>query len=149
MKRDNRRHCGGERATRHVLAALAGLAAGAGLVYLLDPAEGARRRQTLGGAPSRTAREAWAVVKRRRINDRVLLTRVREAIGRSVSYPASVRASVSDGIVTLRGDVPLHEVDGLLRAVYGAGEVRDITNRLREHPEPIRLPAVAAEAALV
>ena len=150
MKHHDGRHCGCGRGTRHALAAMAGLAAGAGLVYLFDPVGGAGRRTALGGGASTfNPAGAWARVRRRRLSNHFLLARVREAIGRSVSYPASVRASVSDGIVTLRGDVPLHEVDGLLRAVFAAGDVRDITNRLREHREPVRLPAPAGRAGVM
>src|SRR5687768_11971721 len=86
--------------------ALACFAAGAGLMFLLDHAG-------RGGGGS-----VWAGARRRRVTDRILLGRVGSAVESALSRPAAVRASVRDGIVTLRGEAPLREVDGLLCAVY-------------------------------
>ena len=97
----------------HALTAVACFVAGAGAMHLLNPSNGFRRR---------------------RANDRVIRAQVASAVAGSVTRPTAVRSSVSGGIVTLRGDVPLVEVDGLLRAVYAVDGVRDITNRLHEIP---------------
>jgi hypothetical protein len=113
--------------TNPAIIALACFAAGAGVMYLLDRA---------GPRACGTAQAAWASARRRRVTDRILLGRVCSAVGSAVSSPSVVRASVNDGIVTLRGEAALHEVDGLLRAVYAVRGVRDITNRLHERPEP-------------
>lgn len=122
--RNEKRGRGVPKFARHALAAAACFAAGAGAMYLLNPSNGLRRR---------------------RANDRLIRARLGSAIAGSVSRPAAARASVGGGIVTLRGDVPLAEVDGLLCAVYAVDGVRDITNRLHEMP-PAAMPNLGATA---
>src|SRR5438270_13698394 len=115
------------------LTLLGGLGLGAGLMYLLDPDLGRRRRALLRdklvSAASRTddcLDTTWTDVQQRaqglaaetaglwtsgQADDRVVVERVRSKIGRYLSHPGAVEVSARDGRVTLRGPVLAREVD--------------------------------------
>ena len=143
---------------------IGGLVVGAGLMYLLDPDRGARRRglvrdratragHKLGGGLDATARdfgnrargtvaEARARFRKEMVDDVVLYERVRSAIGRAVSHPSAIDVTVSEGRVTLQGPVLEHELDDVLRA---AGRVRGVTeavNELEVHPDSSGVPSL-------
>src|SRR5687768_15795468 len=106
---------------------VAGLLLGAGLMYLLDPDRGIRRRHIavdrLGRARRRVGEELGAAardVKNRSsgsvaglrsrfagddADDVVIEERVRARLGRLVSHPSAVEVSVIQGEATLRGAV--------------------------------------------
>jgi uncharacterized membrane protein len=143
---------------------LMGVGLGAGLMYFLDPGRGARRRALMrdrlihtsrvtgevAGATGRDVAHRAAGVaarvrgslERDRVDDRVLLERVRSHIGRAVSHPRAIGVHVADGIVTLRGPILMDEVSDLLTAVEGIRGVRDLVNNLEEHHEPGNIPAL-------
>ena len=143
---------------------LTGLGLGAGLMYFLDPARGARRRALMrdrlthaskvageaGGTTGRdVAHRAAGLAARVRgrlergaVDDRVLLARVRSQLGRVVSHPRAIEVAVTDGIVTLRGPILMDEVSPLLSAVEGVRGVRDIVNHLEEHHDAAHVPAL-------
>jgi hypothetical protein len=130
-----------------------GAALGAGLMALLDPARGGRRRALIrdkathaahrvGNAAGKTwrdlshraagiAAEVRRIARRERVSDEVLVERVRSKIGHLVSHPASIDVSAKEGEVTLGGPVVQGELDGLLHGVRG---VRGVT-RLEDHLE--------------
>jgi uncharacterized membrane protein/osmotically-inducible protein OsmY len=132
--------------------AIAGLLAGAGLMFLLDPDRGARRRALLrdravsvrhrlaegaeaAGRDLRnrakgTAAQARSRFRREMVDDEILHERVRSALGRVVSHPGAVEVSVADGRVTLQGEVLEHEVAHLFRSVRGVRGVSDVRNEL-------------------
>jgi uncharacterized membrane protein len=132
--------------------AIAGLFAGAGLMFLLDPDRGARRRALLrdravsvrhrlaegaeaAGRDLRnrakgTAAQARSRFRREMVDDEILHERVRSALGRVVSHPGAVEVSVADGRVTLQGEVLEHEVAHLFRSVRGVRGVSDVRNEL-------------------
>src|SRR5256885_13776536 len=100
---------------------------GAGLMFLFDPARGARRRAlvrdtlTRAGHKSKDAYDATrrdvanrldgiaATVQARMrdepADDRTIEARVRAALGRACSHPKAIRVAAANGAVTLSGDV--------------------------------------------
>src|SRR5919202_1042179 len=121
-----------------VLLAVGGFVAGAGLVYLLDPRSGARRRadvlheaahaaSEIGDTAGKASRDLlnrgkglFASLRRLRegeVDDVVLAERVRAKLGRHTSHPGAIEVSVEDGRVELKGDVLIAEADGVLDAI--------------------------------
>jgi osmotically-inducible protein OsmY len=132
-------------------AVAAAIAAGAGIEYLLDPADGKRRRHTLrdqavaagrrfahrGGQRARYAvGKAQGAVRGasstpRPADDQLLADRVRSEIFRRPDAPkGSVNVGVVDGVVTLRGEVQdPAEIERLVsdaRAVPGVHGVQNL-----------------------
>ncbi|HEX2093266.1 MAG TPA: SRPBCC family protein [Longimicrobiaceae bacterium] len=136
---------------------LTGVALGAGLMYLLDPDKGTRRRSllrdqlvhlghTAGDAAGVAVRDLGnrtrgvAAETRGRVldgspDDTVLEARVRSALGRLVSHPGAVHVVARDGQVTLTGPVLADEVETLLAGVRGVRGVKGVENRLQVHEE--------------
>ena len=145
-------------------AALTGLGLGVGLMYLLDPERGRRRRALVrdklahtvnvtadaAGATGRdlahraagTAARVRGSLRRRPVDDVVLIERVRAQLGRVVSHPHAIDVKVTDGRVTLSGPVLQAEVNQLLRAVERVDGVREVVNTLEEHNEPGNVPTL-------
>ena len=145
-------------------AILAGLGLGAGAMYLLDPERGRRRRARMrdrvahsanltadaAGATGRDlAHRATGVaarlrrsIRRGRVDDRILVERVRARIGRVVSHPHAIRVDADSGVVTLRGPVLQAEVPALLRAVEHVRGVREVVNALEAHQRADNVPAL-------
>jgi uncharacterized membrane protein len=141
-----------------------GLGIGAGLMYLLDPDRGRRRRALLrdqavhawhqtGDALSVTAEdlanrtrglvaETGARFRREDVTDDVLAERVRAKIGRVVSHPRAIEVAVDQGRITLRGPILAGELDDLLSAVAAVRGVTDVENRLEAHPTADGIPAL-------
>ena len=107
---------------------ITGFLLGAGVMYLLDPQSG-RRRRALGRDKTRhlvkaagarsgkrgrdlanrargLAHTVGGVVRRDRVDDAVLHERVRAELGRHVSNPSAIEVACADGACTLRGPVP-------------------------------------------
>jgi hypothetical protein len=148
-----------------MLVALAG--AGAGLMYLLDPDMGNRRRalmrdrwtrlsRTTGEALDVTSRDvrnrARGVVAELRsrltppshVGDDVLHDRVRARIGQIIGHARSIQVRVDDGSVTLSGPVLQSEVSRLVRRVGRVRGVREVVNALDVHAEPGDVPGLQA-----
>src|SRR5204862_5989594 len=129
---------------------------GAGLMYLLDPDQGGRRRALVrdqlvsaanrtGDAADATSRDvrnrARGVVASLRsrleseedVSDDVLRERVRARVGQVVSYAGSIEVSVADGRVTLQGPVLADDVARLLRRVRAVRGVTDVQCELDVH----------------
>lgn len=134
-----------------LLAGGAGL--GAGLMYVLDPERGRRRRAALRDhathvihvAPATLdkkarhlahrarglAAKAGAALRRREVvSDRLLEDRVRSQLGRVVSEPRDVEVLADEGHVTLRGVVRAREAERLLRRVARVRGVRGVESQL-------------------
>jgi uncharacterized membrane protein len=144
--------------------ALTGLGLGVGLMYFLDPDRGRRRRALVrnkvahtlhvsadaAGTTGRdvahraagTAAKVRGALRRRPVDDVVLIERVRAQLGRVVSHPHAIDVKATDGRVTLSGPVLQAEVDQLLRAVERVDGVRDIVHTLEEHKESGNVPAL-------
>jgi hypothetical protein len=145
----------------------AGLGAGlgAGLMYLLDPQGGGRRRALArdktvhvlhkgGDAVRKTSRhlgnrtkgliaEAGSRLRRAgEVDDQVLCDRVRSKLGRCVSHASALEVAAEDGRVTLTGPVLASEVDKLLAKVRKIKGVADVEDHLEVHEEAGDHPAL-------
>ena len=146
---------------------LLGTIAGAGLMYLLDPDRGTRRRalvrdqivhgaHELGdrgeavGSRARDLRnraygaaaEARARLRREPVDDVVLHARVRAGMGRVASNPGAIEVTAEGGRVTLAGPVLEEEANDLLECVEGVPGVREVVNRLEARSAPDEAPAL-------
>lgn len=140
---------------RRSTALIAGLGAalGAGVMYLLDPVDGRRRRalardkmnrygRQAGRAGARTGRDLWnrtrgtayetsKRLRRERVPDGVLVDRVRSEMGHVVHDPTSVTVTCRGGHVTLAGEVRNEELTRLLERVASTPGVSGVENQLR------------------
>jgi uncharacterized membrane protein len=146
------------------LAVMSGLGIGAGLMFLLDPERGNRRRSRMrdrllrvlhqsGDAMGTTSRdlghraaglaaETRARFCREEVTDEVLVARVRSKIGRVVSHPRSIEISADAGRVTLRGPILSAETDALLAAVAAVRGVKGVENQLQPHETAGNVPGL-------
>jgi hyperosmotically inducible periplasmic protein len=128
-------------------------AAGALLMYFLDPNTGRRRRalvrdrgvsmgheaeRLVRGKSRRAADRLKGVAARTRaslssapIDDDLLHDRIRSRLGRLVGHPHAVEVHVHDGWVQLKGTVSESEFDDLLQAVSSIRGVRNLESLLR------------------
>jgi osmotically-inducible protein OsmY len=140
------------------LALLASAGVGAGVMFLLDPDRGKRRRALLRdkaihlsrvsgdtiGKISRDVRnraigvasEVRASLKESEVPDSVLVDRVKSRLGRYPVHDRSIAVLANTGTVTLRGDVLANEVDALLSAVSAVRGVKNVINQLVVHESP-------------
>jgi hypothetical protein len=148
----------------NITSLLVGAGAGAGLMYLLDPDLGNRRRALVRDqlvrarhltedamdATSRDVRNrARGVVAELRarlvaddVTDDVLQERVRARLGQTVRYARSIETLVADGVVMLRGPVLADDVARVVRRVGQVPGVRAVDNRLDAHAEPGDVPGL-------
>jgi osmotically-inducible protein OsmY len=140
---------------------VSGMLVGAGLMYMLDPARGRRRRALLrdqvvhgaheledvggrieGKSRDLRSRARGAVAETRArmqpedVDDSVLEARVRTEIGRAVSNPGAVHVAAREGRVTLSGSVPEYEVEELLSRAASVRGVDGVENRLDVRADP-------------
>jgi uncharacterized membrane protein len=137
---------------------------GAGLMYILDPNHGRRRRALLRdklNSAAKKASQAVEVTARDLSNraqglaaeavskfaddvvpDEKLAARVRSELGRVVSHPGAIEVEANQGRVRLSGHVLARELDDLLSAVSAVPGVRQVDNRLEVHETPDHIPAL-------
>ncbi len=137
------------------------VAAGAALMYELDPAAGARRRARLRDAALHAAKvtvrsygkarddgtqRLHGVVAQlrpaRSADDALLASRVRAAIGRVVSHPHAIVVTASNGVIELGGPVFTQEADALVRSVRDVSGVLGIVDRLERHQTEVGVPSL-------
>ena len=145
-------------------ALMAGAGIGAGLIYLLDPDCGARRRARLRDtvvhmatltkrAVDTTSRDALQrtygtaaslrrLVGREVVDDDVVVERVRAKLGRLVSHPHAITVAATHGSVTLSGPILKHEVPRLIHAIRRVRGVCDVMDQLDPHEEVANVPAL-------
>lgn len=136
-----------------------GLMIGAGLMYLLDPDRGRRRRallrdrfvhrareaERLGGHTASSARhlrnrtrgllaETRAGLRDEQVEDSVLEGRLRAELGRLVQPVGDLRAEVLDGVVRLTGTVDEIDASRIVQGLRGVPGVRELHNQLRHRP---------------
>jgi osmotically-inducible protein OsmY len=132
--------------------ALTGLLAGAGIMYLLDPISGRRRRARIrdravhvgnetsrkAGARTRDLRnrlsgvaaKARSTVSSDTLSDGALAERIRARMGRLIADPGAVEVSVEEGRVELLGRIPADDAERLVEAVGHMRGVRNVQSRL-------------------
>ncbi|HEX9422648.1 MAG TPA: BON domain-containing protein [Pyrinomonadaceae bacterium] len=142
----------------------AGLGIGTGLMYLLDPDRGKRRRALLRdklASATRKAGEGIEITARDFSNraqgiaaniqsrlssaetdDAVLVDRVRSKLGRIVSHPGAIEVASENGNVSLSGPILEAEVDNLLTCVKQIQGVNGVANNLEVHKEAGNHPAL-------
>lgn len=147
---------------------VAGAGAGAGVMYLLDPVQGGRRRALLRDKTVKAVHIAqegtetvWrdarnrmvgAVVELRRVakdeqvSDDVLVERIRASLGTLVSHPRSIEVESRDGGIVLSGPVLAKEVDDLIEGVRRVRGVRDVKNALEVHLQADNVPGLQGTA---
>jgi osmotically-inducible protein OsmY len=131
---------------------------GAGLMYLLDPSIGKRRRAVVRDKAQsywkrqedfigKTAREvrnrARGLVAEARTHlssaevpdDASLVARVRAQIGHIISNAGAIGVTARQGCVTLSGPIPSDEAPKLLSTVEGVSGVKEVVNQLEGHAE--------------
>jgi hypothetical protein len=148
----------------NITSLLVGAGAGAGLMYLLDPDHGNRRRALMRDrlvrvrhltedamdATSRDMRNrARGVVAELRahllpedVSDDVLQERIRARLGQTLRYARSIETSVAAGCVTLRGPVLADDVARVVRRIGQVPGVQAVDNHLDVHPEPGAVPGL-------
>src|SRR5215204_4144811 len=160
-----------------ILLAGCGVGLGAGLMYVLDPVYGKRRRALLRDKTSHVAGVSRVLLGKKarhlgnhvrgfvakvgshfrceEVSDEALAARVRSKMGRAVSKPEDIDVTASEGRVTLRGIVRSQEYDGLFRCVSKVRGVRGVENQLklkvhhgRPRLAPVRLLAVVTGSGL-
>jgi uncharacterized membrane protein len=140
---------------------------GAAAMYYLDPSRGRYRRALVRDRfvhTSHKAKHGLGVVGRdmrnrtvgttatvrslfesKTADDDVLADRVRAALGRVVTHPASIHVDARAGVVTLSGPVLADEVPLLISCVRSVRGVRDVESDLEVHAEPGRVPGLQGE----
>ena len=142
----------------------AGLGLGTGLMFLLDPDRGRRRRALIrdkGIWAARKTGECWDATARDVRNrthgivsdlqsrfssapadDAVLVDRVRAKLGRVVSHPSAIHVTAQNGNVTLAGPILASEVPELLACVNRVHGVNEVVNNLEVHESADNHPAL-------
>ncbi|WP_447980059.1 SRPBCC family protein [Candidatus Nitrospira bockiana] len=150
-----------------VMLLLSGAGIGAGLMYILDPEGGNRRRALVRDKLSRAANvtgealdTTWRDVRNRAtgvtarvqsvwhredVSDATLVERVRSQLGFLVRHPGSIEVCADQGRVILSGPVLADEVDRLVSQVRNVRGVREVENRLEVHEQPGNVPGLQGE----
>lgn len=135
---------------------------GAGLMYLLDPKTGRRRRSLLRDqlvklsntlsdqaemlaeqTADRTrgvAAETMRQFSPDDVSDETLVARVRAEMGRYVSHPGAVEVTARMGVVTLTGHILAKEMQPFVGAVQAVLGVRRVENNLQVHEDAGNIP---------
>ena len=141
-----------------------GLGLGTGLMFLLDPDQGKRRRALLrdkcywaarktGEGAQVTARdlrnrtqglvsEVQSRFSSAPVDDSVLVDRVRAKLGRVVSHPRAINVTAQDGRVVLSGPILMTEVPELLACVNSVTGVNEVVNQLDPHEQSENHPSL-------
>jgi hypothetical protein len=137
------------------LAFFTGFGVGAGVMYMLDPDRGKRRRalvrdqvvhasnagrEALGKASRDLRNRAIGVVAETKalfsdehVPDPVLVDRIRACLGRYPIHHRTIQLDAEGGIVTLSGETLAKEVDTLVDAVLCVRGVNEVVNNLTVH----------------
>ena len=140
------------------------LGIGAGLMYLLDPDRGPRRRALVRdksvhavhavkelfekGARDLACRtrgfiaETQAFLRDEDVPDDILKERVRAKMGHVVSHPHALEVFVRNGQITLVGPILSEDVDALISAVAVVPGVRSLEPHLDIYEAPNSIPAL-------
>jgi hypothetical protein len=141
-----------------------GMGLGALIMYLFDVRRGNRRRalvrdqaahllnqaedalgksaRDFGHRAAGLATEIQHALETEEVTDEVLEERVREALGRVVSFPRAIDVAAQSGRVTLSGPILRREVDDLLDRVRHVRGVSDVEDRLEVHDRTGEVPGL-------
>ncbi|MFO7963037.1 MAG: SRPBCC family protein [Desulfobacterales bacterium] len=155
---------------RYPMSVAAGAGIGIGLMYLLDPQTGRRRRALVrdksvhgkhvtGEAAGKISRDMRhrahgfsarlkRVTAKEEVPDSVLVDRVRTELGGVVGHPGSIHVEANDGRIRLTGVILEHELSSLLDSVKSVRGVREVEHDLEVHKEPGNVPGLQGEPAL-
>lgn len=144
---------------RHVLMTCTAL--GAGLMYLLDPISGKRRRAFTRDKMTHLAKEADTVVGRtirdlsnrcqglltetkklwteEEVADDVLADRIRTILGRVISHPGSVDVAAERGWIILTGAILASDEKPLLHRVRAVRGVRGVQSNLEVYKSAVHI----------
>lgn len=141
---------------------------GAGVMYLLDPNAGRRRRAlvkdkarhganvagdklsaTASDVSNRTRGLTQETIKRFRndeaLTDDKLAQRVRSELGHHTQAASQIEVTVKDGCVVLSGPVLTEEAERIVKAVNKVRGVSTVENRLQLHETPPGTPGTTSE----
>jgi uncharacterized membrane protein len=138
---------------------------GAGLMYLLDPERGARRRARIREQAIHSTRKTSSLFYKasrdvsnrthgmvailrsffsgdQMVDDSIIIARIRSKLGRYVSHPHAIEVTSSNGIVTLSGLVLEHEVGKLLLNIRRISGIKELKNSLKIHKQNDNIPSL-------
>jgi hypothetical protein len=137
------------------VAFLTGLGLGGGLMFMLDPERGRRRRAVVrdkavgawndtGRAVRKTSRHltnraqgvvwsATSMLHRGEVDAGKLEGRIRSRIGRAVSHSGAIEVRVTENRAMVSGPVLASEAEELLSTIRGVPGVKEVENRLDVH----------------
>lgn len=137
------------------VAFISGLGLGAGVMFLLDPDRGRRRRalikdqavhisNTSRDALEKTARdfrnrasgviaETKARLGEQHVPDSIVIDRVKAALGRYPVHDRAITVDADNGVVILSGDTLADEVNIILEAITAVRGVNDVVNNMNVH----------------
>lgn len=143
---------------------LGGIGIGAGLMYMLDPDKGRRRRalardavnhvvsvtdhavgktsRDLGNRADGVTAELKKLFRCEEADDQVLAARVRSQLGRNVSHSHAINVATSQGRVTLSGHILAGEVGRLIKRVWAVPGVTCVESKLEVHQEAEKFPSL-------
>jgi hypothetical protein len=156
--------------SNHVLRWMAPMSIGVGLMYLLDPSMGRRRRAlvrdksvhfarqarraSVGFAQDVSNRATGLTARMRRdqavepVDDAVIEARVRTALGRACTHAGAIGVASVDGIVELVGPILASEYDRVWRAVSSVPGVVEIVDNMSVHEDAGEVPGLQGEGSL-
>lgn len=137
---------------------IGGLVVGAGLMYVLDPTGGRRRRALIrdkvvrsghelsdqaGRMSTRATNRIRGMVAETRsrfsseeVDDSILEQRIRSAMGRVVSNPGAIAVQCMGGSCTISGPVLESEMEHLVTCVSSVRGVHDLVSQLKPQRTP-------------
>jgi hypothetical protein len=144
---------------------LAGVAVGAALTFILDPASGRRRRALVRDQAVRAGRktrdaadaaakdlanrahgvaaETRAMLRNERVEPYRLVERVRATLGRATSHPGAIEVFAADGgAVILEGPILSAEAGRVISAAWSVPGVGRVIDHLERHETPDGVPSL-------
>jgi hypothetical protein len=149
-----------------------GLALGAGLMFLLDPRQGAHRRALIRDKSRKAAHEVegaaivgakdlshrvegavarlFSMGEREEVSDDVLVARVRARLGHVCAHPSAIEVKAKgNGCIELKGPVLASEASHVVSAIAHVRGVREVDDDLERHAHPGDDPALQGHARSV
>jgi hypothetical protein len=145
------------------IALFVGAGLGASLMFILDPARGARRRSLVRDKTAKIFRRGGRAIHDRtedignRLSGTVheirtrgatpptnhqLEERVRAELGHRVEHSKAIEVIVDDGYVTLRGNVLRDELEDVLSTVRDVPGVRKVHSEMQIRGDPGDIPSL-------